>query len=71
MSGWTVPDLDVHDSDLMWAATMAASQPPTYPLLEAIERQEHKLNFREREPIPGRHVQVVAVDLSSQFDVRE
>ena len=41
VSGWAVPDLDVWDSELMWAATMSAGPPPTDPLLEAIERQAH------------------------------
>ncbi len=41
VTGWAVPGLDVRDSELMWAATMAAGPPPTDPLLEAIERQAH------------------------------
>lgn len=36
VSGWALPDLDVHDSELMWAATLAAGPPPADPHLEVI-----------------------------------
>ena len=37
VTGWADPDLDVRDSELMWAATMAAGPPPTDALLEAFD----------------------------------
>ncbi|WP_156888924.1 hypothetical protein [Rhodococcus sp. BH4] len=71
VSGWEVPDLDVRDSELMWAATMAAGPPPTDPLLEAIERREHRLNFLSESRHRGRQVQVVAGDRGAELDVPE
>lgn len=38
VTGWADPDLDARDSELMWAATMAAGPPPTDPLLEAFDQ---------------------------------